>query len=68
MMSFRYYLLSVVLIAGAFSSETLAQEEASPVEKMLENHRESLRHRVDVLDRKLDELMIMQRLADISSI
>lgn len=47
-----------------------AQEEASVerVQRLLERHVESLNHEIDVLNRRIDDIMFFQRLGDVAEI
>jgi len=45
-----------------------AQSERSEVERMLSDHVQSLRHRLDSLSRQVDDLMFFQRLGDLAEI
>jgi dienelactone hydrolase len=49
---------------------TVAQEEApvERVERLLERHVDGLNHEIDVLNRRIDDIMFFQRLGDIAEI
>lgn len=68
----RVLIAAVVLSAGgAGPGPAPARAQESPeaeVQRLLERHIESLRHELDVLERRIDDLMFFQRLDDIAEI
>ena len=64
-------LVASLVLAAALSPVTLAAQTTDDVQQikdMLENHIESLRHQIDVINRRIDDIMFFHRVGDIADI
>lgn len=65
----RTSVLLTILAAAAVSSAAGQEEDRlAHIERMLERQNESLRHRMDVLQRQIDDVQFFNRLGDIAEI